>query len=376
MKLKALWCAVALMGCGPSTTPPAKVWTTREFVANAKNDKDFGQISTRLLAVAEGDPIPWRSKPFAVDDAIQAKGPALPLWPAFAEGRTATVLITEIWRDHPTPWVQPVYQFVTEDGKPATDFRGVFAVGVDSTFYTPYWRAELATVPSSATGDTFTSVTSILDARLAVRASVMVVCPIVPREVFVATADSDLSPVRPLSGEPVDAPGRAEAWVDGKVVTYLGVGFDRQTVTDDERPVETPIYFFTKSPGAGGKGFTLPPILPDAPARHSLHRRYDIGLPANAGVFVSANREALRARLKSEGATVPEVDAAIPEAVAKRYLLRVASDTSCFSSAALFPSGCTWLDSQTAVETIIGQDVRFRTEVLMTVSTLQLGLTR
>ena len=270
-----------IIGCGPAASDSAKTWTTREMVANARQDKNFGGLSTRMLAVSAGDPIPWRSRPFEADDVVQGEGRGLPLWPAFAEGQTATALITEIWLNHPTPWVQPVYQFLT-DGQGRSDLRGIFPVGVDSTFYTPYWRAELATVPRETTPETFKSATSLLDARVPLQKYVMVVCPIVPRDVFIAVPSGAKKAARPLSGEPVDLLDHAEAWVDDKVVTYFGVGFDRQTVTEQELPIETPIYFFVKTPGSGKPSFTLPPVLPNQPARHSLHRRYEVTLPAGA----------------------------------------------------------------------------------------------
>ncbi len=359
---------LVLLACGPSTAPPAKTWTAFELVANAKQDKDFGAISSRKLAVKTGDPIPWRSRPFEFDDSRQGEGSGLPLWPAFADGQTASMLITEIWRDHPTPWVQPVYQFAGR-----SDLRGLFPVGVKSTFYTPYWRAMLATVPAETTNDTFTSVPALLDANVPLQKSVMVVCPIVPSDTFIAVPPGALNAVRPMSGETVAQLTHSQAWVDGALVDYLGIGFDRQTVTENELPVETPIYFFVKVAGAGKQGYSLPPVLPTDPTRHSLHRRYEVAIPANAGAFVTADRPELARLLRDEGVLVPDADPTILDAVARPYLLRVATNPECFANGANFPASCRWLDSQTALEAAINQDVRARTEVLMTVSTRQVG---
>lgn len=369
--LHALLLTLAL-GCGPLTEPPAKTWTVREFVANATQDKNFGGLSSRRLAVKAGDPIFWRSRPFEADDVLQGPGAAVPLWPAFAEGKTASILITEIWQNHPTPWVQPVYQFRT-DGAPRTDLRGLFAVGVDSAFYTPYWRAKLANVPAHTAPTTYTSVPALLDANVPLQDSVMVVCPIVPTAVGIARPAGDLVAVRPLSQELVPPVALGEAWVDGTVVNYLAVaGGNRQTVTD-RLPNETPMYFFVKTPGAQQKPFSLPPVLPDEPTRHSLHRRFDIALPAGAGAFVMAHQPELKALLEGEGVRVPNVDPQISDVIGRPYLLRVATNPSCFENLQDFPHSCRWLDSQDAVESAVGQDVRFRTEVLLTVSTLQLG---
>ncbi len=377
--IRLAWCGVALAwfaGCGPSTFEASKVWSAREFAANGRNNKNFGLLSSKKLGVLSGDPIPWRSKPFESQDTLQAPGVrGLPLWPAFAEGQTASVIITEIWYHHPTPWVQPVYQFRTGD-QPRTDLKGVFAVNVNSTFYTPYWRAELATVPADTGPTTFTSVPAILNANLEVHPSVMVICPIVPADVNVAMAEGETTPRRPITGEPAPFPSQhAQAWVDGVVVDYLPLGYDRQTVNERGLPDESPMYFFVKTAGAEQLPFSLPPVLPDAPTRHSLMRRYDVALDSTHGVFVPANRPELRALLSGEGAPVPDVDPAITDDAAKPYILRVATKPSCFLSAATFPNGCGWLDSQAALEAAIGQDVRVPTEALLTVTTLQVGAT-
>lgn len=356
------------VACGPSTVPKAEAWTTREFLKKSTTDALFGGIPTRRLGVNEGAVIPWREKPFEAQDSVQLSGRGLPVWPAFADGKTASMLITEIWQNHPTPWVQPVYQFRT-DGKPRPDLRGIFAVGVDSTFYTPFWRAEWAAVGADTGSEAFTSVTSVLDSKVAVTRGAMVVCPIVPNDVLLASADGTTA-VRPLTGEPVPSVTRAEAWVDGTVVNYLGVGINRQTVTENALPIETPMYFFVR---ADGQGYSLPPILPADPTKHSLHRRYNVVLPSSAGVFVPPVRTELRQLLADEGAPVPAADPLIAEETSRPYLLRVATNPSCFTKAAEFPSSCHWLDSQVALEAAIGQDVRVRTEVLITASTLQVG---
>lgn len=366
--MKHVWWVLVLLACGPSTSPEAETWTSREFLSQAKTDKSFGGLPTRRLGVNSGDVIPWREVPFETQDSVQVSSErGLPVWPAFAEGHTASMLITEIWQDHPTPWVQPVYQF-RSTGAARSD-RGIFAVGVDSTFYTPYWRAEWVMVTDELATDALTSVTDVLNSKLPVSKGAMVVCPIVPSDVFLASTDGK-TVVRPLTGEPVTALKHAEAWVDGTAVTYLGIGIDRQTVTDKELPIETPIYFFVRS---DGQTYSLPPVLPDEPTRHSLHRRYNVTLPGTFGVFVPSARPELRQFLEAEGAPVPPADPLIAEATARPYLLRVASNPSCFAKAADFPASCHWLDSQSALEATVGQDVRFRTEVLITASTLQVG---
>lgn len=304
--MKRAWLVLLFIGCAPSTEPPARFWSSFEFAANASQDKDFGGISSRKLAVTSGERIPWRAQPFEPEDSRQGDGVGLPLWPAFAEGQTASMVITEIWRDHPTPWVQPVYQFAGR-----SDLKGIFPVGVKSTFYTPYWRAYFATVPESTSDETFKSAVSLLDSKAPLQKSVMVVCPIVPRDMVLAVPSGAPGPVRPLSGEAVTQLQQSEAWVDDALVWYLGIGFDRQTVTENELPVETPLYFFVPVPGAGKEGFSLPPILPNEPMRHSLHRRYEVAIPATAGAFVSADRPELAGLLRNEGVRVPNADAAI-----------------------------------------------------------------
>lgn len=68
--------------CGPlpPEAKPSKLWSSKDFVASARQDKTFGFIPSRLLGVESGEVIPWRSAPFEFTQSTSqgVKNSALP----------------------------------------------------------------------------------------------------------------------------------------------------------------------------------------------------------------------------------------------------------------------------------------------------------
>lgn len=328
--------ALALAACnsGPAA-PVAKLWTAREFVAAQGKPLDFGGWRPDELLVPEGGAL--RFLP-----GTQQGGPGLTLFPAVVEQGVAAFAITDLWANHPQPWVQPVWGPVDENGAKVTGVWNVFPVDVDSTFYSPFWRMELLFTPG-LTPETYQSGRDVLDAKVARRSGPIVLCPIVPAEV--RFADDGSGPKDPLTLRALALPAKlSNAWVDGRQVTYYDFGPDRAPA-DEQTLQEARAYFFVSAPGE--RPLPLAAVLPAEPKRHSLVRRVDVVIPAGAAPFVPSNRPELKALLEARGMTVPVVPAGLDGF--SQLALRVAGRPACFEEAS-FPSDCDWLDSVARIE--------------------------
>jgi hypothetical protein len=359
--------AVALLGalgCAPSPGETAKRWTTKDFFARrgVSPEPDLGGWTAADLVGGNGSDFPLRVQP------------------GFSNGASAGFIITEIWKDHPLPWLQPVYVVVTTDvpndpgaGRPRDEtgksftIDNIFPVDVAGTFYSPFWLNQFA-FDEKATAASYHSATSLLNAGLPTRTGSMVLCPIVPPDTSVALGVGVTTPVRPYTGTPLAKPGLGEAFVDGRNVFYLKVGPKRADWHDDVVE-EAPMYVFVTSTRVNGQDvhtrLPIPVVLPDEALTHSLLRRVDVVLPASAGVFVPDQLADQRAELERSGVNVPAVAPGIPDAVAKEFALRVAGNPDCFTDAT-FPATCKWWDHEASFEYLGGQP----TGVVLTAITL------
>lgn len=317
-------------------------------------DRDFGGFNTSRLAVQASEPVPWRPGATATRDAVVVH-------PAYEGGAPAAYVVTEVWEAHPDLWVQPVYQFVssfdaTDPGARHTGADGVFGVGTDSTFYSPFWRLWWAE-PAGAIGP-FTDVRQI--SRFPMHRGAIVLCPIVPDGVGLSGA------THPLTGAPLQDVPIGRAWANGARVEYLNLGVNRQLVEGDVDGVvrTAPMYFFAFMNVDGTRTLLeLPAVLTAGAREHAYVRRVDAVLAGEA-VFVPAGHP-LRAPLEGR-VSMPSPDPAISAAVANAHLLRVAKSGACFASAATFPSGCEWLDSESAVRQHFAADRLLETNVTLT----------
>lgn len=116
--------AVAAAACQAPAGPEAKVWTPREFFERrAVTAPVFGGWAPSALLVEPGQRIPYSTR-------TQAMGEGLPVQPGVSAGRAVGFVITDVWQDHPDPWVQPVWMPATQ-GTPRvrrTDVNTVFPV--------------------------------------------------------------------------------------------------------------------------------------------------------------------------------------------------------------------------------------------------------
>lgn len=347
---------VVALGCACAPPPaelPAKYWSAANSVANRSATADFGGFSPLELVRLEGEALLLQSPPWASAEVRQGPGPGLTVFPAFSEGAEAAYAIFDLWSAHPRPWVQPAWVFVSEFdpaapmSKRIADAPTVFPVDVSGSFYSPFWKLRFVTAPEAG-AETFTDAKAVLDARRPTNEGALVLCAITPPALRLAQAEGAPAPVHPFTGTPLGRRDAAEAWVDGRRVSYLDLGADRAPYAGDALE-EAPAYFFTRPAAEGLVRSSLPAVLPPRSWTRSLVRRVDVELPGTAAVFVPADLPALAEAMRSEGFTVPAADPAIATDVSRRYQLRVATDASCFGDAARFPAGCAWLDSEAAV---------------------------
>ncbi|MEW6434564.1 MAG: hypothetical protein AB1730_23940 [Myxococcota bacterium] len=386
MRRHAGWGILALVtvACAPPAGPNAMAWTVEDFLANSPAMAEFGGWRANELVTLTGEPIPFRSSPHAAAETRQGPGYGLTVFPAFSDGQPAAFVITEIWLEHPTPWVQPAWIAVSEflPGFPPSaqvpGTQSVFPVGVDSTFYTPFWRGTYVLAPG-AKKDTFKSAAAILEARLPTQEGSVLFCPIAPADGGAAVAAGETDPVHPwlLAADvgvdggamPVRQFGTSSAWVDGDEVAYLGGGEDR-VLEADQLPVEAPLYTFASRGADGGLAIlSIPAVLPPDPFRSSFVRRTDVELPASGAVFVPGDRPALAAALAARGVAVvsPDVD----PSSARVRLGAVIADARCLAPDAGF-SGCAFLDSASAIERL-NRGLVHRTETTLAIDVVQVG---
>ncbi len=366
------WVLPALMlGCAAEPLP-AKLWPAEAF---KKRGADFGGFASSSLAALAGEPIPFRSPPFEAAEVKQAGPFGLVPRLAVAGGQSSTYVVTDLWSNHPSPWVQPIYRAVSEFDPAAPisralpGTRAIFPVDSKSSFYSPYWRRELAVVPANTPDAALQSASTLLAAAKSVHTDIWVLCPVVPKETALARPEGE-PPRRPVTGEALEDLKADTGWFDGKDVHYVDFGGGR--FREDERalPIERLAYFFVT---ADRKETVLPAVLPDAPEKNSFLRRVDVVLAPKFSIFVPATMPELRAAMEKLGATVPAVDPMIPAATQSKYALRVATDASCFSDTTRFPAGCRFLDTQTNLEADVGAAFRLRTETLMTIGVLKVA---
>lgn len=356
MRRWVLLALLSLAGCSSgSDEPEAKLWTVHDFLSlKDAVDKDMDPVSLggwlpRELLVEGGLPLLFVP-------GAQAGSHGLTLWPAVTGGGAASFVITEIWENHPEPWVQPVWAPRDSGGRPVSGALNVFPVGEKSTFYSPFWRAE-ELLTEQVDENTYRSSRDVLSGKFKRRSGTIVLCPIVPAGTgFADDGNGTLHPMthapvtlKPVPPEPPH-PGwlprdLGVGWVDGAHVSYYDFG-DDHAPADEQDLREATAYFFVKT--AGARPLPLAAVLPANALRNSLVRRVDVVLPAGAAPFVPAERGKLKTLLEGRDLTVPAAPAGFGD-----YALRVAADPACFS-AANFPAACDWLDTPARLEALPG----------------------
>lgn len=334
MKFTAAALVVVFLGAcnsGPAA-PPAKLWTTRDFLNAHGKDVDFGGWLPSELIALEGEPIAFRS------NATQTGGPGLTFFPGVADGVPATFVITEIWSNHPQPWVEPVWAPFDENLERPGDVLNIFPVDLDSTFYTPFWRAELLITPNGLTGSTYRDARDVLNAKgIERRIGPLLICPFVPKGLVFADDGTGLRDPMTLGAVTLSS-GPRKGWVDGEERDYYDFG--PRVRGDGDAVFSSDFYVFVKSDGE--RPLPLAAVLPSEPMLSALVNRIDVPLPTGAAPFVPDDRPELRAMLEARGVTAPSVRASLNRFTP--YTLRVATNPECFD-AVDFPTSCDWLDS-------------------------------
>lgn len=339
MKRLALLCAaLGLTACNasPVPLPPTSLSTVEVF--GRSPTQDVGGWKGGELLIEEGASIPFV-------DGAQASGRGLVIFPGVADGKRVPFVITDVWWNLPDPWLQPVWSPQIPGADRPADVRNVFAIGVDGTFYSPYWQLEFLFTPN-LTSTTFRSARQILKPSVPVERKLgpVVLCPVVPPDVdFVNDGAGPRDPAT-LALLP-NPPGKVLAWFEGEDVQYFSFGIDRVPV-ENLRPVEARAFFFVADDGK--TNLPLAAVLPSDPIKHAWVKRVTAKLPPGSVAYVPPSRTAVRARLEAAGVALSPSDA--PEDV--QYALRVATSPACFTSDGGFPSECGWLDSAAAMEAL------------------------
>ncbi len=357
--------AVLMIGCGAPQPPAAKRWNTRRLIAGAQERETYAGFPASWFVTLKGESMPFRGSDYPSPAALAAAD-GWSVLPAFAVGQPAAFVVSELWANHPDPWLQPLYVPVSGFDPPvhqAVNGVPVFntcGVGEDSTFYSPYWRAVLVTTREPTPREGLGDVRAVVGAATATQVpGPLPLCPLTPTEFSIAAETS--TPTRPFTGAAIRPRSAEPTRIDGATPAYIDFGPGRFKADDAGRVVATRIFFFTRSVAGARALLELPAVLSDDAVGSAYARRYDVVLGAET-VFVPAGPgwSAVRSRLGA-----PATDPAIPAAVAAAYALRVAKSPGCFLDASQFPAGCQWLDSEAAIDSLDSTRV-VRTEVTLT----------
>ena len=388
---------ILLLRCdsvNPSTAP--KVWSAVDIRDQAIAGGTIAGFSASDWVTLRGNPIPMLSPPYGPSPRLQsANRDGLNVMPAFSEGKTAAYAVAEAWQNIPQLWIQPWYRFVTSynpanpAGAPLPSAMPIVDIDTTSWFYSPFWELIYVVVPADTPPDKYLSASQLFQDNLEMhRGGSGLVGPLAPGDILPAVAQSDPSPVRPFSNDPIGtAPAGLNIPIALKGATRTSTLYSSGLFSWDSTGVvdEVPLFVFARVDASGQTvPFGLPnvigtgPIGSGRPARltasgmpqfGNLSRVYLTLLPPTAGVFIPTSQSSLRSYFASLGGIrVDPINPAIEARTdAKDYSGRVAlNSASCFSNPATFPSACQWLDSQAALEINLGPGRLLQQDLLLT----------
>ena len=370
-------CALALCAAAACAPPPRAEGgrTTLGDLVTAARASD----PEALQAVApRGTRLALLSDPFATGAAVvqdpQVDG--LVVQPAFSDTHPAAFVMTDQWREFPRVWAQPLYVLVT-----GFDPRGapvalpgalpIFSVGPSSRFYSPFWQTYYATVPAGTDPASVRSADRIVAAGYPLTPGPLRLASIGTRELGLSHP-AGKPPVHPFTNDALVDHVAQQGFADAGLVFFVDFGASRFRVDDRNVVQETAMFHLAlRKPDGSIVPLGLPPVAgtgafraarpPDllngVPQFGALWHTYTVVLQTLAtdptpGVFVSASRPTLRERMMAQlGSQYVPLPTPAAERLPEReqFTLRVALDGSCFTQTD-FPNGCTWLDSQGAVE--------------------------
>lgn len=354
---------VALGACSQEAAPgDPKLWTLFDVQAL------YAGGATATHGLAPNDGLPGGIPLGRVLNGLELVGTH-----AWTEIGDVTYVTTEIWSGFDRVWMQPAYVPITgwQAGVPQPLLDSgvehpIFSVGPHSGFYSPFWQIVYAQVPAGTSPGALTSARQILDAGY----------PLTPS----AGRTMPLAPTGTTGG---GNPGTG--WLDGAPISYLDFG--TATFTWDAQNVvqEIPLYVFTVM-GADGRphvlsevpnvlgtapppaGLTVVPTtapmigtLPPPPRYSAYWRIYTVVVPSFASIYAPMGTAlaADLARVRGTSAAQYTTDLMGQDpTLLSTYIGRVSIDPidpgtgvpGCFSSLGML-SACTWVMSQTDLET-------------------------
>jgi hypothetical protein len=352
-------------GCGERHHVENRVWTMFDIQEQVQQG---GNIAMGPTLGAAGMPAS------AVLDKQPDGTATLAVVPAFAEGKPAAFVTTDLWINYGPQdvWLQPLY-VQTEDGT-ANALLGprIIDVGPRSTFYSPFWDLSLVTV-GLVDEDHYRSSRDLLAAHLPTAKLTPHACPVRPlgaNEVHATAPGTHLT--EPTWGTVLEDIPEAEAWIDGTKIGLFDFGPGLFSFDPVQRFVVPLPFFLFVAPDAAGVVGPVPmayrvggvgPLFSGQAADVSVdpdtgHTQPHFGafwrvhlalIPAGAGAFHTAEH--------------PDVAPAGVDL--KEYEGRMALDRRCLESSTSFAT-CDWLDSQAKVEAALGAANIIPTEIMGT----------
>src|SRR5437016_11504668 len=313
--------AIALVtacACSSPPRPAGALDTLSDLVEGSRAHTADGTASVTL----RGQPLRWLSDPYGTGPQLQdGSRDGLVVQPAFADGRPAAFVTTEIWDGFPRVWAQPLYVPVTGFDPVAGPVRlpgslWIFAFGPASRFYSPYWQTVYVTVPASFDPDELRSAEQVVSSGFPLTPGPLRYAAIGPQEVEVAHTEG-AAPVHPFTLDMLQARLPMQAWADGQLVWAVNFGPDRFRVNDNFVVQEVALFRLALAgPDGQPRPMDVPPLIGTGPLRTpraadapngfprfgALRHEYYAVLTGAAGgftpgVFVSASRPALRDQL-------------------------------------------------------------------------------
>ncbi|MBL8909616.1 MAG: hypothetical protein JNM17_02825 [Archangium sp.] len=342
---RALLVVLLFSACAEQEQTEASFWRVRDMWKPKNELADFGGWKPRQLLATVGTPLFFEEN--AASQTVLNDG--LVVQPGVSNGTSAPFVITEIWRNHPTTWIQPVWVPRKLDGNAPPKGLNVFSVNDDSTFYSPFWQLEVV-VNDELKDDNegFRSAREVLavmgdEAKTTLVDGPLVYCPIIPDGVYVARNSAGVhDPVTGGTLDGLEQLTRNEAWAENAQLFYGGFGAGRFTA-NGQLPVASRAYFWVTSEGE--PVLPLAAVLPAQPKAKSFVTRVDMRIPPTAGVYVPSSRPDLREKLLNLGLRVPAPSPANANVDARA--LQVMLNPDCVTDAGI--SSCTFVDSEAAV---------------------------
>jgi hypothetical protein len=370
--------ATALAGCETRHRVDHQLWTLFSMRDVLRADGPDGKV-------AAGPTFP---SGVSVSKFL-TNGENLNVIPVFAESTPAAIVTTEIWVSFGDDvWPQPLYIQVTDTADPPTYLKEsngqpapwIAPVGPQSSFYSPFWVADYAVVGNLSDADHYRSGHALLSAGVPLVHDGTRMSPLAPIDFLPAPPGQHL--VEPTWGTQLQDVPTGQAWTEednvAKQVGFLDFGENLFSVKSDPHDgslVEPYAMFLFAKPGDGtgapttfidalwvagaGALFSGEAAQVQIDAATGLPQPWFGGywrlvtavLPPAADAFHASAHMATTTAAMGMGVDI------------KQYEGRVALDAACFASATTFPTHCTWLDSQAAIEEALDPTALVETEL-------------